>query len=301
MGSEQFSVGNYQFAVGCQFSQKIKWLVFLIILVGLSGCDSRNSGNEDVRFFVAGHTYGNPTNFQIGMYPPFMNVITSDKFKGNFDFGILTGDVVARNSADYWEETDKNLAAFDCPIFITPGNHDRGSEYETRYPEDSFQFEKGNCLFIGWNTEGWNVGAKDIEHLKNVTESAADQYRAIFIFMHELIWWSPENAFNGIEINYRPHYPGKTNFWQEVKPLLGKIESPVYLFAGDVGASEQVSPYSFHKEDHIRYISSGMGNGVQDNFLDIRIASGQIQMQQAFFHDTIRTTEIKTTDFKDLK
>ena len=37
--------------------------------------------------------------------------------------------------------------------------------------------------------------------------------------------------------------------------------------AGDLGASKNVTPFMFHREDNISFIGSGMGGEVMDNFI----------------------------------
>jgi len=81
-----------------------------------------------------------------------------------------------------------------------------------------------------------------------------------------LIWWTPEK-YPEIIINYLPHYPGETNYWSDIHPLLKAYQQTVYLFSGDVGCRSAVTPYTFRYSDNVKFIASGMGNGTNDNYV----------------------------------
>ena len=89
----------------------------------------------------------------------------------------------------------------------------------------------------------------------------------IFIFLHELIWWSPTNEYQNVKINYAPHYPGSTNFDSIVKPLLLTYSNNITLYAGDLGCVNSVSSYMYDHFNNITLIGSGMGGGARDNII----------------------------------
>ena len=74
-----------------------------------------------------------------------------------------------------------------------------------------------------------------------------------------------------IEINYRPHYPGPTNFWTEVLPTLQQTDRPVYWFAGDVGSRPECPPVSMSFEGNVVLISNGVGSRVMDNVIVVNV------------------------------
>ena len=106
-----------------------------------------------------------------------------------------------------------------------------------------------------------------LEFLENTLESNHAFVDNIFIFMHELIWWSPTNEYQAVEINYASHYPGSTNFDTIVKPLLLSYSNNITIYAGDLGCTNSVSPFMYHHFDNVTLIGSGMGGGVRDNII----------------------------------
>lgn len=249
----------------------------MISACALSSCKNQNKSFESVfSFFVAGHTYGNPTSYQLGLHPPFLNHVESLNSHPNLELGVLTGDVVPIPTAPYWEAARTDIDQFSVPIHIAAGNHDRGEIFDSLY-QDHYAFFKHQDLFIILSPTNWNIENEQKEFLLNALDNNAEIATNIFIFCHELIWWSPDSIFGNVDINFRPHYPGSTNYWSEIHPILDSLDNEVCLFAGDLGASEDVSPFMYYKDDNVRLIASGMGGGQQDNVIVTEVdATGQL-------------------------
>lgn len=186
-------------------------------------------------------------------------------------FGVFTGDVVPRPTPEYWDSLQADLKMLEMPYYIAPGNHDRGEEFTKRYEKYYQYFKRGSDLFIIMTPVNWNIEGKQLDFLKTTLSENKDSTENIFIFIHELIWWSPENRFNSVEINYRPHYPGSTNYWEDIDPLLRETGKNVVVFAGDVGCNQKVSPCMYYSYDNITLIASGMGSGNKDNLVITRV------------------------------
>ena len=89
-------------------------------------------------------------------------------------------------------------------------------------------------------------------------------------------------------MNYRPHYPGRTNFEDTVMPMIQKVDQDVYWFAGDIGCTDLVSPYMYYKEDNVHLIASGMGNGKNDNFVIVEIdENDQVKLKLIGLHNKL--------------
>lgn len=224
-------------------------------------------------FFAAGHVYGNPTDPTFGLYEPFRS---SSKFINeypNVDFGVLTGDVVIWTTQRRWDSVFVDLTRFKEEVYIIPGNHDRDPLFYEIF--DSIMYSsfihKGD-LMIMLDPLEWTIKGDQLKFLRNTIENQKASVKNIFIFVHELLWWAPNNEFNGVSLNYAPHYRDSTNYWTDIEPFLDSVRNPVYLIAGDLGASENASPYMYHESGNITYVASGMGGGVQDNFLIIDVA-----------------------------
>lgn len=228
--------------------------------------------NFNYSFFVAGHTYGNPMNIQYGLYPPFVNSIPYINNYPKMSLGILTGDVVNKPTREYWDSVLLDINKFTIPIHIAAGNHDRGFEFERIFKDYYYHFILEDDLFIILSPTNWNIEGEQKKFLLQTIDNNYQLVQNIFIFCHELIWWSPENQFSNVEINYRPHYPGSTNYWTEINPFLDSIPNNVIIFAGDLGCVESVSAFMYFKEDNITLIGSGMGGGKEDNIVIVEVS-----------------------------
>ncbi len=250
---------------------KIK-ILFSCLLLFLAGCHTGEQSPEPgYAFFVAGHIYGHPTSFQYGVHPPLDSAFSFlNKYPG-MAFGVFTGDVVPHPTPDYWDSLQADLQKLTVPYYIVPGNHDRGPEFEKRYHNYYQSFVRNNDLFILLTPNNWNIEGPQLDFLKSALAASSDSVRNIFIFLHELIWWSPDNRFNTVEINYRPYYPGTSNFVEEIEPLLRETGKKVVVYAGDVGCHSGVSPCMYDTSGNLTLIASGMGSGNKDNLVITRV------------------------------
>ncbi len=223
-------------------------------------------------FFAAGHTYGNPAVPSFGLYEPFMNAVPYINQNENIDFGALTGDIVIWSNIRRWDSVLFDLTKFIMPVKTIPGNHDR--DYDFYNYIDSLGYSsflhKGD-LFIQLNPKQWTIKGDQLNFLRENIEQHKNNVNNIFIFVHELLWWSPKNSYNKITINYHGRYRDSTNYWTTVEPFLDSVRNDVYLIAGDVGGTDYSDPYMYHQDGNIHYVASGMGGAVADNFIIIDV------------------------------
>ena len=221
-------------------------------------------------FFTAGHTYGSPNNHHPGLHYPFVNYFPSlNKYK-NLELGFLTGDIVPQPTKDYWDFAELDINKLSMPIFKAAGNHDGGNEFLQRFGSYYSSFIHENDLFIILDPSdmSWSIEGAQLDSLKNTLEQNHASVKNIFVFLHELIWWAPDNIFSeNINVNYEPHYKNPTNFETVIKPLFLTYKNNICFFAGDLGASKGVSFAMLHKFDNISLIASGMGGGISDNII----------------------------------
>jgi hypothetical protein len=250
-------------------NNRIKYLSGLLILLFSVGSLFAQDEESIYSFFAAGHTYGSPANPQFGLHPPFVDYIPNINNYTNMDLGILTGDVVVQGSAEYWDAAQSDIESFNFPIHIAAGNHDMGPEFLNRFGDYYYSFIHQDDLFIILTPglDSWNISDSQLEFLTNTLDSNYAAVNNVFIFLHELIWWSPDNEYQNVHINYVPYYPGYTNFDDVVKPLLLSYPNHFTLYAGDVGSSDLGTPFMYHSFDNITLIASGMGGGVRDNII----------------------------------
>lgn len=245
-------------------------------------------------FAVAGHVYGDATQFTGSVHPPFMKKfrevkanLAADGMEINSLF--LTGDVIARPTPARWDSTVQQLDSLIDDWYIAPGNHDFGGGFNQIAQEANyFSVKPEEDLFLVLNTSqrGWNVdpGQKHFieARLKNLKEGAN-----LFVFTHQL-WWQkdppPEYEIDSIRTNSYALFDGDSSFWQTVFPMLKDLPNECYYFAGDLGADAVLeSYYEDHWENH-HFYGSGMGSKKADNFLLGKVyEDGTVEIQRIDF------------------
>ncbi len=246
-----------------------KLILYLLLVLLTENIVAQNTGNP-YAFFVAGHTYGSPiTPSHYGLHYPFADYIPNINNYPFIEFGVLTGDVVVHSTEAYWDSAIVDMNKLNMPVYVAAGNHDMGQEFIKKFERYYFSFKLHDDLFIvltpGLNS--WNIAGEQLDFLTETLDSNYQSVNNIFIFMHELIWWSPDNEYKNIIINFAPHYPGSTNWESVVKPLLLSYPNNFTVYAGDLGCTNSVTPFMYHHFDNITLIGSGMGGGVRDNIV----------------------------------
>ena len=56
-----------------------------------------------------------------------------------------------------------------------------------------------------------------------------------------------------------------------ILPIIEATNKPTYLFAGDVGAFDWGTAVFYEQMNNVTYIASGMGGGVDDNYLIVDV------------------------------
>ncbi len=251
-------------------------LVSIVILLAFSSCVKDKvltppTNKIKHSFVVAGHVYGSPIENTIGIYPPFKEKFPSILETPNLYHAIYTGDVVRHPyDENEWDIVIEDMDSFVDDYHIAAGNHDRGDVFLDRFGSYYYSFKEGSDLFIILNTNHWNIVGEQKEFLEN-TLADIENTSNIFVFCHELIWWSPDSIFQNIGINFLPHYPGSSNYWSEISPLLEGCNKAVYLFSGDLGATTSSSPYAYYNYANIHLVASGMGRANTSNYLIVNV------------------------------
>lgn len=259
-------------------------LTFISLMTACLKDEPHQPVPEPYSFFVAGHAYGNHVAENIHLHPPFVDQFSYIRNYPDITLGFLTGDIVRESNVESWNAVDEDVASLGFPVYFAPGNHDITNRelFESRYGDSLNGFRsyhaltQENDLFIVLDSEldEWNISGEQLTFLQNVLQENNGQSRNIFIFVHALIWWDDENIFKNIHTNWWPPYiPDSTNYWIDVEPLLQMANAPVCIFAGDLGANAQATPFMYFEDMNITYIGSGMGNLTDDNYLFINISS----------------------------
>jgi len=261
------------------------FLVLTVLLLVASGLisiyfysRSPAKTNRDVlySFFVAGHTYGTPGVDNVGLHPPFRNILKSIRMNPNIEMGFLTGDIVWMSTIKNWDEVDSDLKSLDIPVYFAPGNHDVTDRelFTNRYGKQGktyWHFERKGDLFIilDPNIANWNISGDQLGFLKKILGKPAS-YRNVFVFFHQLLWWDKDNKFKNVRINSSQGRADKINFWKDVEPLFHGLTNEVFMFAGDVGAFRNHLPM-YYQYDNMHFIGSGMGGRINDNYIIVNV------------------------------
>lgn len=261
--------------------------VFLIVATCL-GCNKEQNvpefGQVDYSFFVAGHTYGTPGENNVGLYSPFREKFGLINDEEQMALGVLTGDVVRNSTELEWDAVDNNLAEIDVPVHFAIGNHEASNPdlFEVRYGPTYFSFSQASDLFIVLdpNIDGWNISGNQLIFLDSILNLKAENSTNIFVFFHQFLWWDQENVFASVYPNSLTDRTESTNFWSTIEPRFNELKNNVFLFAGDAGAYPTGNEVFYHCYDNIRFIASGMGGGVRDNFIIADVSeSGDVRFR----------------------
>jgi hypothetical protein len=253
-------------------------VIFLLVIVFLQSCRKDKihpadlGNNVAYSFFVAGHTYGSTVNFTGGLYQPFKNKFEWMNNDSLIELGILTGDIVKYSTAGNWDLVDQDLSILNTEVHFAAGNHDVEDVdlYQSRYGDTYFSFYKNKDLFIilDGNIDSWRITGDQLEFFKLEIAKLTSKGQNLYIFSHQAIYFDE----HPITTNSLEGKSDDLNFKTEILPLLKELNNEVYLFVGDVGAFDWGLPAFYEKDDNVSYIASGMGGGLQDNFIVVDVS-----------------------------
>jgi len=256
----------------------MKYIITLISIVFLFSC-AKEEKTIKLSFFTAGHAYGKPARKgKKELYPPFRDKIDFLNSNKNIKFGVLLGDVV--RYPHFWPEVLVELDSLQMPYYVARGNHDGPlDKFEEMFGKSYKKFMQDDNLFIVLdpNIDHWHISGEQLEFLKNTLNNEGKKAKNIFIFMHQVIWWS-KDKLSKPKPNWQQFRAETPNYWEVLEPMFQKQKAPVYLFAGDVGAfskeykkRDHIIEYAYFHKENITYISTGMGGGTRDNMVIVDV------------------------------
>lgn len=260
-------------------SQRDKKIVFKLISLFFFAffltVDLHSQEELNYSFFVAGHVYGHPGSKTPGIYPPFVKKFEQIQADTLLLFGVLTGDIVRTGSREEWEAVDRDLELLGKKIHFALGNHDYKNPeiIHEKFKKTYYHFFSNNDLHIilDPNIDCWSISGEQLIYLKKLLKDSAEKADHIFVYFHQVLWWTPNKKYSDIRVNSREGRDPNLNFRSEIEPLFHQLNKAVFLFAGDIGAASWSDDYSYHTYDNMHLISSGMGEGKGDNFLKIHV------------------------------
>ncbi|MBN2114985.1 MAG: hypothetical protein JW730_00330 [Anaerolineales bacterium] len=242
-------------------------------------------------FFVAGHIYGSqgikdrqPDAALLAALPAIAEVSP--------DFLVSLGDMVEQSNAEEFGLLDSTfLSQVSFPVFNTVGNHDVAdrSLYEARYGRTFFTFKYGPARMVFLDTERAKCKLNDpqTDVLKTAVTSALrdSEVRYLFVFMHKTFFFE-----NDVLAAKQDRMAGP-NEWKcygskPFRQLMDEVlipaaqRKPVYLFAGDVGAWGNLTPYyERHPDVPLTMLMTGLGDTDQDNILHVRVDKSRVTIE----------------------
>jgi hypothetical protein len=223
-------------------------------LVSLNNLPLKNPESGAFEFMVIAHIYGTTIGEDRDPSPTLLANL-EDISRLNLTMLVSEGDMVKHAETEDFDILDSQvLEKLPFPVFNTVGNHDVDDRdlYVNRYGQTYFSFIVGSAQMVFLDTELSLCQIEDdqLAMFNNVLASALenDQIKTIFIFMHKTLFFKDEVIYKEQLTNVMPNQwvcYGNTNFSDilenSIKPA-SKIK-PVYMFAGDVGAWGNLSPY----------------------------------------------------------
>jgi hypothetical protein len=262
---------------------------------------SDNAKREPIEFefFVVGHLYGSPS---IDDHLPDRLLLQRlpEIISAKPDFMVSLGDVVyQKNQTDFSNLDMTLLQKLPFPLYNTPGNHDvanNPSLYESYFGKQTyFGQEYGPARLIFLDTELVECGLDEpqLEMLQQELNKAINdpETHFIFVFMHKTL------VFQNPEMKALKNKQAMPNVWDCQKkdganPLMEKFfkpaarHKPVIIFAGDVGAWGNLSPY--YQRDRwlpLTLVMTGLGDTSQDNIILVHVSPDSVKMDALFLED----------------
>jgi hypothetical protein len=283
---------------------------FSLIAIGISR-GFWNSSRESIScpnklIAIAGHTYGAHKGQNLGLYDKFLTEL--ELAQNCFSDVVLNGDIVRTSTQESWTQVDQQLQKFSFNKWFVMGNHDKSefanSMFESRFGATHYSFEAGKTKFIVLNTnEEWGrITSTQLDFFKG--EISADRVQpgeSVVVLMHELIWTQGKSEYVKTRHNWKT-YDGKfeSNYWQDLHPLmLEKEYIDFYVVAGDVSGTKKAIPASFQKVENVTFLSSGMGEGIQENYLIVDPNESELNFQIRYLNPDAENLPIESFIWTD--
>jgi len=246
---------------------------------------------QSYRFMVVGHLYGTPDGDDIDPDGALIQQVPALK-KMDLSMMVSLGDMVRHSTkTDFNRLKEMLLDPLPYPIFNTVGNHDVQNRalYQARFGITYYTFRYGpvDMIFLDTVKELCSVDSEQMAMLRRALPQAVNdpQVRHIFIFMHHTLFFQNEVLF---ELKNRAAGPnswecyGQGNFAQVMKELVAPAaaQKPVYLFAGDVGAWGNLSPYIERRTNpSLTMVMTGLGDLPTDSTILVTVNGESVQLE----------------------
>ncbi len=250
-------------------------------------------------FFVLGHLYGSPS-ISDQMPDRLLLERLPDILSAKPDFMVSLGDIVyQKKDIDFLNLEAAFLKKLPFPFYNSPGNHDVANDrslYEAYFGKQTYfgkEYGPAHLIFLDTERVECGLDQPQLDMLQQeLGKAIADPgTRFIFVFMHKTL------VFQNPEMKVLKHKQAMPNVWDCQKkdganPLMEKIfkpaarYKPVIIFAGDVGAWGNLSPY--YQRDPwlpLTLVMTGLGDTSQDNIIRVHVSPASLSMDALFLED----------------
>lgn len=266
---------------------------------GINGAGFADPAPDEFSFIAVGHLYGTtegddrlPDQALLSAVPMINDLQPS--------FFVSLGDMVMHNEPEDFTLLDQSLLQqFAFPVFNTVGNHDVMNRdfYETAYGPtySTFKYSSAHLIFLDTELKDCDLSAQQVDMLKGAVQHALGdaKTRHVFIFMHKTFFFKNEVLAAkrdrlGSPNGWRCY--GQGGFGNLMRDILlpAAEQKPVYIFAGDVGAWGNLTPYyEVHPAAPLTMIMTGLGDTTQDNLIYVRVNDTKVDLEAIFLKDLV--------------
>lgn len=244
-----------------------------------------------IRFLVLGHLYGSngsddrqPAAAVLSRLPAINRL--------SLAFWVSLGDMVRTSRDDDFIAFERLLLQrIKAPFFHTVGNHDVENRtlYEQWYGPTYYSFAYGPARFIFLDTElvKCAVEGAQLDMLERALQAALkeDSTQSIFIFMHKTLFLKNDSLFALDRDQASPNewicynHPSFVGILQSAI-LPAAALKPVYLFAGDVGAEGNLTPWFEQLPDaNLTMVMTGLGDQPTDAGILVTVEGAQVRLE----------------------
>ncbi len=259
--------------------------------VSMNGIGFQDEFEEEYKILVVGHVYGTIEGSDKDPAQTLINKIP-DIVSQNIRMMVSLGDMVKVSGKEDFESLDEILLSkLPFPVFNTPGNHDVENRklYEELFGQTFFSFKHGSARLIFLDTER-EMCKIDAEQLDLIRESFKDAIKdneteSVLIFMHRTYFFNNSELYelqNSLGMPNSMDCYGQPFFEEILNTILLPFseEKPIYLFAGDVGAWGNLTPYyEVLAENKITLVMTGLGDTTADSGILVTVKEKEILIE----------------------
>lgn len=220
-----------------------------------------------------------------------------------FSMGFFTGDFILKATEQQWDEIDAVVKNWTPEMHYIAGNHDVGDRtlFRQRHNETNRSFVKDNNLYVIWdlNSTGWHITK---EQWQMITDALAvnGNIHNIFVFTHQLFFNYGSGPLKEVQPNSLDGKAPDLHFFEDYLASILALESDIYFFCGDVGAHKYNSDPGGFKYRNLHILYSGMGAGVNDNFICASVLGDSVQLSVKYL-DPFRQQTIDDSFYVNLE